>query len=314
MVKTVVQSRILIADPIHEDAIEQLKQAGFNLDLHTDVSPDQLLELISDYDAIVVRSRTKVTAAVISAGATLKVIARAGVGLDNIDLGAAKDKGIQVINSPEGPSVSVAELVFALALSVIRKVAFGDHGLRRGEWLKKKSKGGELRGRRLGIWGFGFIGEEVAKRAKAFEMKVYGFDILPERIEAMKQLGVEYLPLDQFCSSVDILSVHVPLNPKTRGLVSTPEITAMPKGAIVINTARGGIVDEQALYQGLIDGHLGGAGIDVFSDEPPFENDLLTKLIALPNVVSTPHIGAQTAEASRANSMVIAEKLQNLLK
>ncbi|MDO8055464.1 MAG: NAD(P)-dependent oxidoreductase, partial [Candidatus Hermodarchaeota archaeon] len=118
----------------------------------------------------------------------------------------------------------------------------------------------------------------------------------------------------QFCSSVDILTVHVPLNPKTRGLISTKEISAMPKGAILINTARGGIVDEQALYQGLIEGHLGGAGIDVFSDEPPFENELLTKLIALPNVVSTPHIGAQTTEASRANSMVIAEKLEKILK
>ena len=311
---TVAQSRILIADPIHEDAIEQLKHAGFELDLQTEVTPDELLTIISDYEAIVVRSRTKVSEAVISAGTSLKVIARAGVGLDNVDLNAAKEKGIQVVNSPEGPSVSVAELVFALALSVIRKVAFGDQGLRRGEWLKKASKGGELRGRRLGIWGFGFIGEEVAKRAQAFEMKVYGFDILPERIEAMKQLGVEYLPFDQFCSSVDILTVHVPLNPKTRGLVSTKEISAMPKGAILINTARGGIVDEQALYAGLTKGHLGGAGIDVFSDEPPFENDLLTKLIALPNVVSTPHIGAQTSEASRANSMVIAEKLQKLLK
>jgi D-3-phosphoglycerate dehydrogenase len=314
MVKIVAQGRILVADPIHEDAIEQLKQAGFDLDLQTDITPEELLTIIGDYEAIVVRSRTRVTEAVISAGTSLKVIARAGVGLDNVDQNAAKNKGIQVINSPEGPSVSVAELVFALALSVIRKVAFGDHGLRRGEWLKKASKGGELRGRRLGIWGFGFIGEEVAKRALAFEMKVYGFDILPERIAAMKRIGVEYLPLDQFCSSVDILTVHVPLNPKTRGLISTKEITTMPKGAILINTARGGIVDEHALYQGLTDGHLGGAGIDVFSEEPPFENELLTKLIALPKVVSTPHIGAQTTEASRANSMVIAEKLQKLLK
>ena len=314
MVTTMSQSRILVADSIHVDAIEHLTKAGFNLDLQTEVTADELLEIIGEYDAIVVRSRTKVTADVIAAGSSLKVIARAGVGLDNVDLQAAQAKGIQVVNSPEGPSVSVAELVFALALSVLRKVAFSDQGLRRGEWLKTESKGGELRGRRLGIWGFGFIGEEVAKRAQAFEMKVYGFDILPDRVDAMKRLGVKYLPIDQFCSSVDILTVHVPLNPKTRGLISTKEISAMPKGAILINTARGGIVDEQALYIGLTEGHLGGAGIDVFSDEPPFENELLTKLIALPNVVSTPHIGAQTTEASRANSMVIAEKLEKILK
>ncbi|MFX0169821.1 MAG: hydroxyacid dehydrogenase [Candidatus Hodarchaeota archaeon] len=308
------KARILVADSIHEDAVKQLQQAGFELSLQTDVTPDQLLKIIDGYDALIVRSRTKVTQAVISAGTSLQVIARAGVGLDNVDLNAAKEKNLQVINSPEGPSVSVAELVFALTLSVIRKVSFGDQGLRRGEWLKNASKGGELRGRRLGIWGFGFIGEEVAKRAKAFEMKVYGFDILPERIEAMKLQGVEYLPVDQLCSSVEILTVHVPLTPKTKGLIGEKEIAAMPDGAIVINTARGGIVDEQALYQGLIDGHLGGAGVDVFSEEPPFENELLKKLIALPNVVSTPHIGAQTTEASRANSMVIAEKLQKLLK
>ncbi len=306
--------RILVADPIHNDAVKQLQDAGFNLDLKTEITPEELLKSISDYAGLVVRSRTKVTKEVIAAGTSLKVIARAGVGLDNVDREAAQEKGIHVINSPEGPSVSVAELVFALALNVLRKIAFGDSGIRRGEWLKKQSKGGEMRGRRIGIWGFGLIGEEVAKRALAFGMEVYGFDLVSQRIEVMKQLGVHYVPVEELLSVSDVLTVHVPLTPKTRGLIGKKELEALPQGAILINTARGGIVDEEALYQRLVAGHLGGAGIDVFTYEPPFGNDLLEKLVALPNVVSTPHIGAQTMEASRANSMIIAKKLMSLLK
>ncbi|MFX1319045.1 MAG: hydroxyacid dehydrogenase [Promethearchaeota archaeon] len=306
--------RILVADPIHEDAVKELQKVGFNLDLQPDIAPNQLLKSIEGYDAIIVRSQTKVTKEVIEAGTSLKVVARAGVGLDNVDIQAAKEKGITVVNSPEGPSVSVAELVFALALNVLRKIPYADSGIRRGEWLKKTSKGGEMRGRRMGIWGFGLIGEEVAKRAIAFDMSVYGFDLVPERIEAMKRLGVKYVLVEELLSVSDILTVHVPLTPKTRGLVGENELKTMPKGAILINTARGGIVDEQALYQALVDGHLGGAGIDVFTDEPPFDNPLLQKLVALPNVVSTPHIGAQTEEASRANSVIIAKKLMAILK
>ncbi len=308
------KGRILVADPIHKDAIEQLNNAGFDLELNTDITPEQLTRTIEGFDAIVVRSRTKVTKEVIEAGTSLKVIARAGVGLDNVDRVVAKEKGIQVVNSPEGPSVSVAELVFALALNVLRKISFGDSGIRRGEWLKKVSKGGEMRGRRMGVWGFGLIGEEVAKRALAFGMTVYGYDLAPQRIEVMKDLGVNSVSAEELVSVSDILTVHVPLIPQTRGLVGEKELTAMPQGAILINTARGGIVNEQALYQSLVDGHLGGAGIDVFSDEPPFGNALLEKLVALPNVVSTPHIGAQTNEASRANSMIIAEKVMAILK
>ncbi|MFX1566609.1 MAG: hydroxyacid dehydrogenase [Promethearchaeota archaeon] len=306
-------NRILVADPIHNDAVKQLEAAGFDLDLKTDITPDELMKSISEYAGLVVRSRTKVTKEVIAAGTSLKVIARAGVGLDNVDREAAQKKGIQVVNSPEGPSVSVAELVFALTLNVLRKIAFADAGIRRGEWLKKQSKGGEMRGRRMGIWGFGLIGEEVAKRALAFGMDVYGFDLAPQRIEVMKQLGIHYVSVEELLSVSDVLTVHVPLTPKTRGLIGKKEFAALPHGAIVINTARGGIVDEEALYQSLVSGHLGGAGIDVFTDEPPFGNALLEKLVALPNVVSTPHIGAQTNEASRANSIIIAEKLMALL-
>ncbi len=306
--------RVLIADSIHVEAIEQLKNAGFSIVQRTDIEPDQLLEIIDQFEVLIVRGRTKVTQDVIAAGSSLKVIARVGVGLDNVDRVAAEKKGILAINSPQGPTVSVAELVFALTLSVLRKIAFSDHGMRRGAWLKKASKGGELRGRRLGIWGFGLIGREVAKRAFAFEMQVFAFDINPERIEVMKQLGVTYLSPEELVKVADVLTLHVPLTPKTRGLIGKNELSEMPKGAVLINTARGGVVDESALYHSLIDGHLGGAGLDVFSEEPPFENELLQKLIALPNVVTTPHIGAQTSEALRANSIIIAEKLIELFK
>ena len=308
------KNRILVADPIHEDAVSLLKEGGFDVILRTDISADDLLTTIGEYDALVVRGRTKVTEPVIRAGKQLRVIARSGVGLDNIDLITAKEVGVQVINSPEGPSVSVAELVFALALSVLRRVSFTSHGMLKGEWLKKAGKGRELRGKRLGIDGFGLIGEAVAKRAIAFEMKVLAFDILPERVEVMKKMGVEYRSFPDLLAESDILTVHLPLTPKTKGLIGRAEISTMPRGAIIINTSRGGIVNEQALYDCLTSGHLGGAGLDVFSEEPPFSNDLLQKLLVHPNVVSTPHIGAQTIEASRANSMVIAQKLLKLLE
>jgi D-3-phosphoglycerate dehydrogenase len=307
------KSRLLIADPIHQDAIELLKSAGFEIVNQPEISQAEVIKIIKDFDAIVVRSRTKVSREVIEAGKRLKVVARSGVGLDNVDLEAAKERGLKVVNSPEGPSISVAELVFALVLSIVRKVAFADHGMREGKWLKKECTGSELRGRVLGIVGFGLIGEEVAKRAIAFDMTVLGFDILPDRINVMKKMGVKSCSIKELITASNILTVHVPLNPKTKGLIGATEIKMLPKGAIVINTARGGIVDEEALYDGLANGHLGGAGMDVFSEEPPHQNSLLRKLITLPNVVCTPHIGAETSDASRKNSMIIAEKLQELL-
>ena len=313
MVMFMAEGRVLVADPIHGGAVERMRAAGLEVVVRPDIAADELLKIIGDFDAVVVRSRTRVTREVIESAGKLRVIARSGVGLDNIDLEAAREKGIQVVNSPEGPSISVAELVFALALSVLRKVAMADRGMREGRWLKKECRGGELRGRTMGIVGFGLIGEEVAKRALAFRMKVVAFDVLPERVEAIKKLGAEYRPLEELVAMADILTVHVPLNPKTRGLIGEKEIWSMRPGAIIINTARGGVVDEEALYRGLTSGKLGGAGLDVYSEEPPHQNELLRKLISLPNVVCTPHIGAQTQEAERANSEIIAEKLINLL-
>ncbi|MFX1474565.1 MAG: hydroxyacid dehydrogenase [Promethearchaeota archaeon] len=307
-------SRVLVTDPIHKDAISRMEAAGLEVVVRTDISADELLQVIGEYDAIVVRGRTKVTSEVIRAGQRLKIIGRSGVGLDNVDRAAAKERGIHVVNSPEGPSVSVAELVFALTFSVLRRVSFADQGMRTGKWLKKACKGNELKGRTLGIIGFGFIGEEVAKRALAFGMQVLAYDILPDRIEVIKTIGADYKPLEELLADSDILTIHVPLNPKTKGLIGTAEIAKMRKGAIIINTSRGGIVDEKALYEALVSEKLGGAGLDVFSEEPPFQNELLCKIIAFSNVVSTPHIGAMTIEAELANSMIIAEKLLKHLK
>ncbi len=308
------KSRVLVTDAIHKDAISHLEKAGLDVAVRTDISADELKQVIGEYDAIIVRGRTKVTSEVIAAGQRLKIIGRSGVGLDNVDRAAAKERGIHVVNSPEGPSVSVAELVFALAFNILRRVSFADQGMREGKWLKKACKGNELKGRKLGIVGFGFIGEEVAKRALAFGMNVFAFDILPDRIEVITAIGAEYKPLKDLLADSDILSVHVPLNPKTKGLVGAAEIATMPEGAIIINTSRGGIVDERALHEALVSEKLGGAGLDVFSEEPPFGNELLRKLVALPNVVATPHIGAMTWEAELANSMIIAEKIITQMK
>lgn len=308
------KSRVLVTDPIHKDAISHMEREGLGVTVRTDVTADELIQIISEFDAIVVRGRTKVTSEVIAAGQRLKVIGRSGVGLDNVDRAAAKELGIHVVNSPEGPSVSVAELVFALAFDVLRRVSFADQGMREGKWLKKACKGNELKGRTLGIVGFGFIGEEVARRALAFGMKVLAYDILPDRIKVITAIGAEFKPLNELLTASDILSVHVPLNPKTKGLIGSAEIATMREGAIIINTSRGGIVDEEALYDALVSEKLGGAGLDVFSEEPPFDNELLRKIIAIPTVVATPHIGAQTIEAELANSMIIAEKILKHLK
>lgn len=308
------KGRVLVTDSIHKDAISHMEASGLDVAIRTDISAEELKQVISEFDAIVVRGRTKVTGEVIAAGQRLKVIGRSGVGLDNVDRAAAKERGIHVVNSPEGPSVSVAELVFALAFNVLRRVSFAGQGMREGKWLKKACKGNELKGRTLGIVGFGFIGEEVAKRALAFGMSVIAFDILPDRIEVIKTIGAEYRLLKDLLANSDVLTIHVPLNPMTKGLVGKAEIATMPKGAVIINTSRGGIVDEKALYDALVSEKLGGAGLDVFSEEPPHQNQLLCKLIALPNVVATPHIGAMTWEAELANSMIIAEKIMKRLK
>ncbi len=301
--------KVGICDPISEEGIQLLKAKGLEVVDLTSVPKEKLQEHVGDLDAIVVRSATKVRKDIIDSAKKLKVIGRAGVGLDNIDVDYAKSKGIAVINTPDATSISVAELTIGLILAVMRKISFGDREIRKGSWPKKKCKGIEMYGKVLGVIGIGRIGREVAKRARAFGMRVIYYDIyrLPQNME--EELGVEYMELDDLVSIADVVSLHLPLTEETRHLIDKSILEKMKEGSILINAARGGIVDEDALYEALQSGKLYGAALDVYEVEPLKES----KLFELDNVVLTPHIGAQTREGQRRAGVEIAKKVAELL-
>jgi len=292
--------RVLVCDPIHDNGVKILREAGYIVDLRTSITASELAEAIGDFDAIVVRSRTKVTEQILEAGKRLKAVARAGVGLDNIDLNAVKRLGIIVVNSSEAPSNAVAELVLGLMLSLARRIPEADDSMKKGKWIKKQLTGIELKGKTLGIIGFGRIGSQLAKKAWALEMRV-----LTARRARGEEAKADAMDLDELLGSSDFVTVHVPLLPQTKHMIGTEEISAMKDGAYLINVARGGVIDEEALRKALVSGKLAGAALDVYEEEPP--RDL--SLTGLQNVVSLPHIGAATVEAQRANSTVMAEKL-----
>jgi D-3-phosphoglycerate dehydrogenase len=303
-------SRILVCDPIHDDGVKLLTEAGYIVDLRTSITAPELVEAVGDFDALVVRSQTKVTERVLEAGTKLKAVARAGVGLDNIDLNAAKRLGIIVVNSPEAPSNAVAELVLALMLSLARRIPEADHSMKKGEWIKKVLTGIELKGRTLGIIGFGRIGYQLAKKAGALGMRVLTYDVVIEKLmEFVEEAGAVAVDLDELLGSSDFVTVHVPLLPQTKHMIGAKELSVMKDGAYLINVARGGVVDEEALRKALVSGKLAGAALDVYEEEPPWDNSLT----GLQNVVSLPHIGAATVEAQRANSTIVAEKLIKIL-
>lgn len=302
--------RVLVCDPIHDDGVKILREAGYIVDLRTSITASELVEAVGGFDAIVVRSRTKVTEPVLEAGKRLKAVARAGVGLDNIDLNAAKRLGIIVVNSPEAPSNAVAELVLGLMLSLARRIPEADDSMKKGEWIKKRLTGIELKGRTLGIIGFGRIGYQLAKKARALEMRVLTYDVVIEKLmEFVEEAGAVAVDLDELLESSDFVTVHVPLLPQTKHMIGAEEMSAMKDGAYLINAARGGVVDEEALRKALVSGKLAGAALDVYEEEPPRD----ISLTGLQNVVSLPHIGAVTVEAQRANSTVVAEKLIKIL-
>ena len=259
---------------------------------------------------MIVRSATKVRKEMIDAARNLKVIGRAGVGLDNIDVEYAKSKGIKVINTPGATSISVAELTIGLLLAVMRKIAYADREMRKGAWPKKKCKGIEMYGKTLGIIGIGRIGREVAKRARAFGMKVIYYDVYRPDEATEKELGVEYRELDDLISEADVITLHVPLLPETKHMINAERIAKMKDGAIIINAARGGIVDEEALYEALKSGKLYGAALDVYENEPLKES----KLFELDNIVLTPHIGAQAREGQTRAGIEVAQKIAEALK
>lgn len=299
--------RILVADQLADDGLERLRRLG-DVEVRLKQPEADLVAAIGDFDALVVRSETKVTAAILEAGKRLKVVGRAGVGVDNIDVPAATRLGILIVNAPRGNIIAAAEHAVALLMSAARMVPQADASVKRGEWTRGKFVGTEIRGKTLGVVGLGNIGSEVAKRAQGLEMDVVAFDpaVPPERAE---QFNVELVSLDDLMARADFISIHAPLVEATRGLINAERLARVKPGAILVNAARGGIVDEGALYAALSEGRLGAAAMDVFEQEPPGENPLL----GLPNFIGTPHLGASTREAQTSVAFDVAEEVAAVL-
>lgn len=299
--------KILLTDGLEENGKAILGAAAEVVD-QTGVSAEDLLKIVGEYDALIVRGRTKVTAAVFDAAANLKVVGRAGVGVDNIDLAAAKAHNVTVVNSPLATTVAVAELTLSLMLSLVREIPRADASMKAGKWLKKEFEGRELYGKTLGVLGFGRIGAAVAARAKAFEMKILAYDPLVPAAEIIKR-GGEPVSLDELLAKSDIITMHMPLTSDSRNLLNAAAFSKMKKGAFIVCAARGGVIDEEALLAALNEGQVSGAALDVFATEPPGQTDL----VAHPRVIDSPHIGAQTVEAQARAANDIAEEVLNAL-
>jgi D-3-phosphoglycerate dehydrogenase / 2-oxoglutarate reductase len=300
-------AKILVTDGLDKGGLELLRAHAEVAD-RNGISADDLLKEIGDFDALIVRGRTKVTPAVFAAAKNLKAVGRAGVGVDNIDLAAAKAAGVTVVNSPLATTVAVAELTFSLLLAVCREVSRADATMKAGKWIKKELEGVELFGKTLGVIGYGRIGAEVGKRAVAFGMTVLGYDPLVSADEIQKR-GAQPVALADLLSRSDFISMHIPLTADTRGMLNAEAFKAMKAGVRIVCAARGGVIDEAALLEALNSGKVAAAGLDVFVAEPPG----LTDLVAHPRVVCTPHIGAQSVEAqSRAADDIASEILAAL--
>ena len=302
--------KVLVCDSIHRDGIDAMKKAGFEVREAYDLTPEQLEKEIAQFDALVVRGRTKVTSKILDAGKKLRAVARSGVGLDNIDLEAARKKSVQIISTPAAPTTSVAELTVGLTLAVLRKIAFADRAMKEGKWAKSELMGTELKGKTVGVVGAaGRIGLEVARIAlQGFGAKVIGYDVL-DLTEKAKQFGFRAVTeINELLREADIVTIHVPYLKSTHHLIDQKALSGMKKTAIIVNPSRGDIIDGQALLLALKEGRLGGAGLDVFHKEPPTD-DWEKQLVNLANVVCTSHVGAQTVECQRLESTMVAEEL-----
>jgi len=297
--------KVLVCDPIDNEGIKKLEKAGFNVTIKTTISNDELKTTVSNYDVLIVRGRTKVTKETIEAGTRLKLIGRAGVGLDNIDLKTADKKGVKVLNTPEAPAEAAAELTMGLMLALARSIPSADTAMKEGRWIKKDLMGWELKGKTLGVIGLGNVGERVAKLAKAFGMKILITKRTLPDPALLKELEAEFVPLHELLKKSEIITIHVPYTPQTHHMIGEKEMQLMKKGSYLVNTSRGAVVDEKALLKALQSQRLGGAALDVYESEPPTN----WTLMQLPNVVCTPHIGAQTEEAQRTASELIAQKI-----
>ncbi len=301
---------VLICDQVNPKLNEILEKNGLQITYEPEITPEQIEEKIGNFEVVIVRSRTKITKNMIEKADKCKIIARVGVGLDNIDQTAAKEKNIRVINAVEGAMNAVGELVIGLMLSLAREIPRADREVRNGNWIKKELMGTELRGKYLGIVGLGNIGKRLGRLAKALNMNIIGYDVVPIDEEFSKEVGLMKADLGTLLASSDYVSLHVPLLDSTKHLINAEKMDTMKNTSRIINTSRGGVIDEDALYEYLKDGKLGGAALDVFEVEPATSN----KLASLPNFISTPHMGAQTKEAQSLAANVIAEKIIQILR
>ncbi len=295
--------KILVADPLNPEAFEELKSVpDFEVTLKTGMDEQELIKTIPDFHATVVRSATKVTKNAIEAASNLEIIVRAGIGLDNIDVAAAQEKGIQVANTPAATSVSVAEHTFGLMIATVRNHGQANLSMKQHKWEKKALSGTELYEKTLGIIGMGRIGQEVAKRALAFGMKVIAYDI----VEVHTDLDVQQVSWEELLSQADMITLHLPLTEETKHMISDKEFEKTKEGVILINASRGGTVDEPALLRALESGKVRAAAMDVFEKEPPEEFSLIDH----PNVIATPHIGAAAKEGQKRAGMEVVDILK----
>ena len=296
--------KVIVADKISERGVELLKQTGWNV---VQTTKETLAGELANAEALIVRSATRVTPELMDKAPRLRVVGRAGVGVDNIDLDEATKRGVLVMSTPGGSSVSVAEHTFALLLALVRQVPKFDAAMREGRW-EKSSSGAEVRGKTLGLLGLGRIGSEVAKRAKAFDMRVLAFDPYISEAAA-KEMSVELVPMEELLEQSDFISLHTAVSPLTRNMINAQSIGMMKKGVRIVNAARGELFDEAALAEALKSGHVAGAALDVFAEEPPKNSPL----VGLPNVICTPHVAGSTAEAQEELGIQVALQVRDYL-
>lgn len=295
--------KVLICD--HVEVGQLALGPGMAVDYRPTITKEELLSAVGDYDALIIRSRTKVDRAVIDSGKKLKLIARPGTGLDNVDVEYAKSKGITVVNSPESLVEAVAEHVLALMLALSRKVVQADVGTKAGKWEKNALIGRELKGKVLGIVGLGRIGRRIGEVGKVMGMQILVYDVIAIPQPVLDGLGARVVSLDELFASSDYITLHVPMTPETARMVGSERLSRMKKGSVLVNTSRGGVVDEDALASALKEGRIGGAALDVFETEPP-----TGAILGAPNTILTPHIGGQTEEAQANAITVIGDKVR----
>lgn len=300
--------KVLISDNISAKGVEILKKAGLDVDAKTGMKSEELITVVGDYHGLVVRSATKVTSKIINAASNLKVIGRAGSGLDNVDVTAATKKGIVVMNAPGGNTITTAEHSFALLCAMARQIPQATASMKKGKWEKKRFMGVELFNKTLGVIGIGNIGSQVARRAQAFAMNIIAYDPFLSEDKA-KEMGVEKVDLYELFRRSDFVTIHTPITAETRNMINKETLRIMKNGVRIVNCARGGIINEKDLYDALVEGKVAGAALDVFEKEPPENNPLLN----LDSVVSTPHLGAATTEAQENVAIAIAEQIADYL-